>query len=268
MTITATALDLIKLSLKTAGALAVGQTPQAEDANDALLILNSMVASWNQNRWLVYHLVDVACASNGGQVYTVGPGGNFNVTRPDRIESAYARLLTSDLGEPVTSVGGIVNSSGPLDYPLTEVETFEEYGTISIKQLHSFPSVVFYDAAPVLGNLHVWPIPNQNFEIHLVLKETLQQFSGLNTAITLPPEYFEALYRNLTPRLQMLYQMEVGPAAIGLAKGSLDTIRRANHRVPDLAMPSGLGRASHGWRSHGVGGIVESTIEINETTLG
>jgi hypothetical protein len=39
-----TAGSIINLALKTAGVLGVGQTPQAEDANDALTFLNMMLA--------------------------------------------------------------------------------------------------------------------------------------------------------------------------------------------------------------------------------
>ena len=38
--------SIINLSLKIAGILGVGQTAQAEDSNDALTMLNAMLAQW------------------------------------------------------------------------------------------------------------------------------------------------------------------------------------------------------------------------------
>lgn len=256
-----TALDLITLALKTAGVLAAGITPAAEDVNDSFLVLNGLMASWNQNRWWVYHLVDIATPATGVISYTVGPGGNFNVTRPDRLESAYVRMMPQGIITPNT-VG-----SGPIDYPLAIMETHEEYGRIGQKSLVSFPSVAFYDATLTLGTLYVWPIPNEQFELHIIVKETLPQFATLTSQINLPPEYFEALYYNLVGRLSLLYQLPINPGVVALATAGLNAIKVANHRVPNLRMPAGITRQG-GWATHGVGGIIEGTFTLEEDTIG
>jgi hypothetical protein len=240
-----------------AGVLAVSQTPSAEDANDALMLLNGIIASWQQNRWMIYHLVDIAYQSSiEQQSYTVGIGADFNVTRPDRIESAYMRL-------PQTLAG-----NNPVDYPLAIVETYEEYSAIALKKLQSFPCMAFYDAAIPYGNLYIWPIPSQMIEIHIILKETLQQFPTLTTSFVLPPEYFEAILYNLTARIQLMYQLPVNPGVIALARASMNNISVANHRVATLMMPTGITRVGGGWPLHGVGGVYEGTFTLNETGLG
>ncbi len=87
-----TPLDIIQMALKDAGALGVGQTPLAEDVDDAFLRLNWMVSTWARKRWLIWHLVDVACLCTGRQSYTVGPGGDFSLpSRPSRLEAAFVR---------------------------------------------------------------------------------------------------------------------------------------------------------------------------------
>lgn len=80
-----TAGSIINLALKMSGVLGVGQTAQAEDANDALTIMNMMLAQWQRKRWMVYSLDDVAFTPTGALSYTVGAGGNVNIPRPDRI---------------------------------------------------------------------------------------------------------------------------------------------------------------------------------------
>jgi hypothetical protein len=265
VSITATALDIIKLSLKMAGVLAVSQTPSAEDANDALMLLNGMIASWQQNRWMIYHLVDISHQSSNQQYYTVGIGADFNVTRPDRLQDAYARL-PQRIGNPNQYIVG--NGSNPVDYPLSIMETYEEYAGIALKSLQSFPVVAFYDAALPYGKLYVWPIPNESFEVHLVIKETLQEFPTLTTQFALPPEYFEALLYNLTARIQMMYQLPVTPGVVALAKVAMNNISVANHRVGSLMMPSGLSRVGGGWPMHGVGGIYEGTFTLDESVVG
>lgn len=258
MAITATAHDLITLALKMSGVLAEGQTAQAEQINDSFNLLNSMIASFAQSRWLIWHLTDASCVSTGAQTYSVGPGGDINVVRPDRLNAAYGRLLQ----QSNTPMG-----SGPVDFPLVIMESYEEYASLRIKQLHSFPSTCFYDATMPFGTLYVWPIPNANFEIHIVVKDTLDTFPNLYSPFMFPPEYYEAMLYSLSGRISLLYQLPMNPGVIALAKAALNTIQVANHRVPDLGMPSGLMRHG-GWAAHGVGGVVEGTFTLDEDVLG
>lgn len=263
MAVTSTAHDVIRLAMKMAGVLVAGQTLTAEDANDALLLLNSMIATWNQNRWMVYHLVDVACPSTQKQSYSVGPGGDFNVPRPDRLQYAYARL------NPTLGNGDKPLGYSPVDYPLTVVETHEEYAAISLKQLVSFPSCAFYDATLGLGTLYVWPIPQDFFELHIVVKETLGEFATLDQPISFPPEYYECILYNLAGRLQLLYRQPIDGGIVALANSALNTVKVANHRVGSLRMPSAVGRVGSGsWPAHGVGGMYEGTFTLGEDDLG
>jgi hypothetical protein len=252
--IVTTALDLIKLAQKMAGMLAVGQTPLAEDSNDALLLLNSMLASWTQNRWLVYHLNDVFVPATGAISYTVGPAGDFNIVRPDRIESIYVRLQR-----------GVGTS---IDYPLQQIETYEEYADIGYKSLRSFPSIAFYDSDFPLGKLYIWPIPNPQFDIHMLVKEILPHDLALTDQIMLPPEYHEAILYNLCGRICLLYQLQVEPGVVALARAALNTIKVANHRVPELKMPAGLLRRGGAWSGHGTGSSGNGIFQLDEDVLG
>jgi hypothetical protein len=89
-----TALDLITGAMDDAGITGVGQTPLAEDTNKALNRLNAMIAQWSRRRWLVYHLTDIVFTGTGALSYSIGPGGDISVVRPDRIEAAFFRQLT------------------------------------------------------------------------------------------------------------------------------------------------------------------------------
>lgn len=223
-----TAGDLIKLALKEAGVIGVGQAPMAEDSTDSMDLLNGMIAQWNRRRWLVYHLVDVTCQGNGALFYTVGPGGDFNVVRPDRIEAAFFRQTTN---QP---------PSNNVDYPLVPVWSREEYNDIALKSLASFPQLFFYDSGYPFGSLYVWPLPSNQYEIHISIKDTLQSFTSLSQQINLPPEYNEALHYNLALRMRPLYQLPPDPQLVTLAKLALNTIKNANAQIPPLNMPADL----------------------------
>ena len=126
-----TALDILTLAFKDAGILGVGQSLLPEDYNDALTRMNMMIAQWRIKRWLVWHLVDKSVVSTGAQSYTVGPGGDIDVSvRPDKLESAFFRMLPG------------ANGTQSVDYPLTMLFSYEDYARITLKQLVSFSSVL------------------------------------------------------------------------------------------------------------------------------
>jgi hypothetical protein len=220
--------DIITAAMQEAGVLGVGQTLSGEDTTTALNRLNWMLAQWQRKRWLVYHLVDVAAVSTGAQSYNVGTAQPLNVVRPDRIEAAYLRQL--------------VNSQ-PIDYPLEELKSREDYNLVALKSLTSFPYYFFYDAAYPTGVFYPWPIPLASiYEIHITVKEQLGSFTNLAQQINLPPEYMGALHYNLAARLRAAYRLPPDPTLIGLARDALNVIRSANAQVPRLQMPTDLVR--------------------------
>lgn len=222
-----TPLELITLCLRTAGVTGVGQTPQPEDMNDCFAVLNAMLGQWNAQRWLIYHLVDIACPSTGAQSYTVGPTSDFAVTRPDKLETAFARLTTS-------------NPAMPFDYPLTIIQSREDYSALTLKKLTTFPAAVWYDSAWPVGQVYFWPIPSTQFSLHIVLKETLEQFPTITTSINLPPPYIDCLIWNLSVRIRPLYQLAPEPTIVALAKASLNVLRQSNAQVSELRMPASI----------------------------
>lgn len=160
-----------------------------------------------------------------------------------------------------------ITNSGPIDFPLVDIDTYEEYAAISVKSLSSFPAGYFYDPTLNLGTLYFWPIPNQNFELHIIVKEVLPQFQSLTDVITLPPEYLEALLYSLAGRLQLFYQLPVNPGIVALARAAINTLEIANHRVPNLQMPRGL-MGTGGQPMVNVGGITEGIFTLDEDVLG
>lgn len=226
-----TPLDIIKLALKNAGVIGVGQTPLAEDINDAFTLLNWMLGQWQHKRWLVYHLVDLSKVSTGAQSYTVGPAGDINVAkRPDRLEAAFFRQI-------------VQSQPNQIDYPLELLQAREDYNNIALKQLTSFPSYIFYDSAFPLGVIYPWPVMQPNiYEVHITVKEILAQFTSLSQNIDLPDEYMAAIHYNLTARLYGAYTRPPDPVIIGLAKDALNVIRGANAQIARLQMPTDLVR--------------------------
>lgn len=224
----ATARDFIILALKESGILGVGQTPLAEDINDCLVLLQRMTAQWQTRRWMVPGLTDIVQVGNNAISNTIGPGGYWNVPRPDKIQAGYFIQLNTGLT--------------PVSLPLAATFSYEDYARITIKNLNSLPDTFFYDGNNVngLGNIFIWPIPSAVYEIHLIVKSQLGWPTNINSLFTLPDQYAEAVHYNLALRICSMYSVDPKPSTGGLAKVALNTIKVTNTQIPELQMPPAL----------------------------
>ena len=221
-----TVLDIITLALKTANVTGVGQTPEAEDVSDSLRLLNMLLAQLQRRRYFIYGLTTSSKQATGQQSYTVGPGGDFDIPRPAKVESAYFRQ------NPTTQY--------PVDYPLEILRSQEDYNRISLKTLNAFPRYAFYDQAFPLGNLFVWPVPNNTYTIFISTITQIQQFVSPADTIVMPPEYAAALMWNLVLELYPFYGLPVSPVVVGKAEASLRIIEESNVQIPQMVMPPAL----------------------------
>jgi hypothetical protein len=112
------ATTIITSALDTIGAYGVGETLQAADAASGLRRLNAMMSSWAiQPQTIPVIRREVFDIVANQATYTIGPGANFNTTRP-----AY-----------LTGAALLLNSSSPsTEIPLA-VLTDDGYRSIQIK---------------------------------------------------------------------------------------------------------------------------------------
>ncbi len=228
---TTTPQQLITLALKKIGVLAAGQTPLADDIADAFAELNLMLAEWNSQRWMVYHLITQSIASTGAQSYTIGPGADINVPlRPNNIESAFFRQ----------------NNITPLspDYPLQIVAAREDYNRLRLKSLTAFPQYLFYDSDWPVGTLYPWPLMMGGlYTLFISYKDTLASIETTSGNISLPPQYYAAILYNLAARLRPSYQLPVDQTVAAMAAATLNVVRGQNAQIRTLRMP---GTLTHG----------------------
>lgn len=233
-----TALDLITLALKNAGVNGVGQAPSAEDTSDCLAALNGMLALWASKRWLVWHLLDLPLQSTGAASYTIGAGMQFNCDRPDRLEAAFVRM------NPGTA--------NPVDYPLSIIQSREDWNSVGLKSWSGMPFGVFLDSGYPTGTVYFWPVPSTAYELHLSVKAPLITVTDLTVPLAVPPEYFEALLYNLAARVAIMYQLPQRQDVVALAVAGLATIRASNSQVPVLGMPPALSSRRTGTNPSGI----------------
>jgi hypothetical protein len=221
--------DLINFVLRASGLNGVGQTPLAEDTNTALDMTRMLLAQWQRKRWLVWSEQESACVSTGAQWYSIGPGLDFNVARPEKLHAAFLRMKP-------------FNGPNPVDISLSIIQAREDYNTITIKDLKSIPSAVFLDTAFPTARVTFWPVPiAAEYELHVLTKATLPVYTTLVDDLNLPDEYIEGLMWSLCVRMQMAYGLPSRPDHVAAMKQAINVIMMANTQVAELKLPSFLG---------------------------
>lgn len=235
--------DIIVDALIDAGVVGIDEMIEPPVITRSFKQANYLLAQWQRQRFMVYHLVDYSFVSTGVQSYTVGAGGNFNITpRPDRLESAFLRQL-----QPSGGAGSQV------DFPLEIIPAREDYNRIVLKTLGTFSNSIFYDSAWPVAKLFPWPVPQASiYEIHATFKETLPQFANLADKVNLPPEYAACIQACLARRFRATNQLPPDTEINALAREAKNVVRLANVQVPLLTMPRPLrrqGNAAYNYKS-------------------
>lgn len=153
-----TAREFVTLALKEAGVTGVGQTPLAEDINDCFTLLTRMLSLWQKRRWIVPYLTDISAVANGAISNRIGPGQHYNWLRPDKINYAYIKQVNPPQG------------NNTVRHPLKPIWSREDFSKIGLPELNSWPAYYFYENNFPYGNVFIWPIPDSQFEVHLVVK--------------------------------------------------------------------------------------------------
>jgi len=216
----ATVLDRINRSLRLLGVKAAGESATQEEANDAFEALNGMVASWNNESLMIYNLETVThTLVSGTGDYTIGASGTINVTRPQRIESAYIDDNNSS-------------------WPLAMVNN-EQYGRIWQKTTESsYPSYLYYESSFPLGTIKLWPVPSSANTLNLNVYNQIDAFASTATTISLPPGYERMIDYNLAVEIAPEYGVEPSPTIQNIAIDSKSRIKILNSKnIPVLRSP-------------------------------
>ena len=173
------------------------------------------------------------------QPYTIGPGGDFAVSRrPDRIEAAYLRQL---------------RTAGPnfVDTPIEIIPSREEYSRLTLKNLVSFTLYAFLDSSWPLGNIYFYPAANAGiYEYHVLLKNVAPVLTLDTVMESVVPDHYMAGFKfNLAKILRQAYGKgtKPDPELNNLARNSLDVIKESNIQIPELVMPRTLIIQSSGY---------------------
>jgi len=234
--------DLVRSSFRLIGVLREGQGPNSDDITDSLVVLNAMLSSWSIDRLNVFEIRrDTYNLVANQQAYQIGPGApDFDAPRPVRIDRASVIYQPNGEFQPELPLGAW---------------TTREWEDVRIKNITStIPTNIYNDNAFPNANLFLWPIPT--LALPLVLY-TWQQLTSnftsgnLDSSLSFPPGYEDAIRYNLAVRLAPEWQKELREDVIESARASKMYIQSLNAPAPVMICDSAItGNKYHGGWSY------------------
>lgn len=206
---------IINRSLRLIGALATGETADADETADALAVLNSMLSSWNNDKLMSYASRNITVPVTGGDnSYTIGASGaDVSDTAPVRVDTAYIRL------------------SG-LDYPLELIDADKYSRVVDKTSASSIPEYLYFNSTHPNATVTLYPVPSEACTLYLNVWTPYTAYANTSTTFSMPDGYEDAIAYNLAVRLWPEYPaMPLRPEVVQLAKETLASIKRIN-RAP------------------------------------
>jgi hypothetical protein len=215
--------DLIRGALRKLAVIDPSEDMSPSDAATGFEALNSMLDSWSLERLFVYDVQrQTFVLTPAQQSYTIGAGGNFNTTRPNRIDAA-----------------GLITVGSSDETPL-DVLTDQRYQSIVQKTQAGDPGGIWYEEQYPLGKIYPWPVADKAHTLALYTWIAVSQFAALGSTISLPPGYERALRYNLALELAPEYGVDVSPKVEEIASESKSNIKTINYQPQELRCDDAL----------------------------
>lgn len=176
--------ELVTSALTEINAISQGDAAQSGDSAWTLEKLQRLIDRINAREAMIFNVnFSLFTLIANHAPHTIGPGGDFQMNqRPVKVVAAAV----------VISSGG-----SAIDIPVA-VQDDDWWAGQRVKGLTStFPTSVYYSPDTPLGNLNFWPVPTQQNGMRLETWVNLTQAIDLNTALAMPPAYWDYLVLTL-----------------------------------------------------------------------
>lgn len=216
-----TALDLITNTLLGIGVYSPGEPISAADSAVCLQELNTMIDSWSNESLMTYATLENTEALVPGKYqYTIGPGGDFNTTRPLRIIGSPGSCYVMDTNGNRYNLEVVPQNRWNLIGNITAVTA-------------NFPNTLFYDPQYPLGIINLYPVPNISWSLFFDSFLQLTDFTTLAAPMILPPGYQAAIQNNLKIEIWPHFKADgtqPSPLLLRSAVRSKAAVKRTNIR--------------------------------------
>jgi hypothetical protein len=218
---------MILRSLRLLGEKTRGATLTSNENIECLNELNSMLDSWSNERLMIHTLSQTSFALTAGQgSYTIGGGGDFNMTRPTKIV------------DPC-----FIRDTDGSDSPLQLINV-EAYGRIVDKDADgSYPTYLYYDygySATSTATVYFWPEPIAGLSTFINTLQPLLTFSTMSHTLLMPPGYQRAIEYNYAVEASGGFT-NVDPSIAMIARQSKAALKSQNLPAPISRLDYGVG---------------------------
>lgn len=187
---------LIQDSMRLVGALEAGETPEAQEINDASRALNMMMKYLHAKNGLPLWMKreqSITLVDDQRQ-YTLGPTGDVVMDRPMRLLKVIRR------------------DSSDNDIELHKLSQ-DEYWEQTPKTINGTPNSYFYDPQLTNGVLNVWPVPGTTeateFTLQILYLKPIDDMDSATDDFEIPQEWYEVLKYGLALRLAPEYGLPI-----------------------------------------------------------
>jgi hypothetical protein len=106
-------IDIITRAMKDIGAVAAGEVPTADEAQDGLDMLNDMVAQWSNENMMVFYRSEIIFQTTQNQVqYTIGPSGQVGATFTGSIAGTVLTVPVNGVTAGGINIGMTLSGTG------------------------------------------------------------------------------------------------------------------------------------------------------------
>jgi len=222
----ATVRDIINRSCRLINVLATGEALEAEEANDAFDVLNTLIEDWSTQNHFIFEVIrEEFLLTPSKQEYTIGPSGDFNTTRPEEIKA----LLLQQQG---------TSPEAELPIKIVDYDAFQRITTKKITS--SVPQLAYPSGGFPLIKVSFWPVPNRAEKIVMYSLKVLAAFTGLSQTLSLPTGFRRALEYNLSLELAPEYGKTPSGLVMKHADDSKGNVKRRQMRTHYLEVDPGL----------------------------
>ena len=220
-----------------------GETIDPAGGDHALRVLNRMTQQWNTEGIMIYTMDrQLFSLVNGQQLYTIGPGGDFNVPRPVAIEMV--SVQNTALPKPVEIPVRVLTDAG--------------WRSIAVKNTPGvFPTMMWATGNVPLNQLYFWPVPgDSDYDVVLYTWGQTAAYAAITAATNFPPGYEEAIVTNLAVLLEASYGRQHDQILNQRAHRAKDLIAALNNEPLYSRTDLGLGNSNAGSKAIQSFGII------------
>jgi hypothetical protein len=215
-------IQLLTASLRELGVVQAGEVLDASEAADALQVLNDMVDLWAAQRLTISEQRRSTWTLVADQAsYTVGSGGDVDITRPTFIPK----------------VSYLDSSSN--EFPLGKFEDVAWQSIVDKDLSSGAPSSWYLEPTFPLSTLYLWPVTDVSGLSGVMYHgQPVAEFTSLTQDIALPSGWRMALIKSLAVMLGPSFDRETRNGLEQQAADAVSVIKRANYQAREFQVPT------------------------------